>query len=552
MFHGYTWHMSLGWKLESPASWNIAWCDESKALVTVEDAAGNKAGASDVSWFFDEDGETNREGFLGMYAHNWAPAVGSQWVSVKGEVPVAVSRQDVTTEPVTVKLVKGVTVPVVLKGAGLTGKDGKPVDVKATLKVKDYEDDQDDEEKGKKLLNLELVTKQPLAFREFELQTVKDQPMISEYWGGGGDRGEKGYCWSNTLKIESLPEGELKVMVLYAKEPRLVKAVLDSRAALSGFGGGVGGKKAQPVENRKAGVGVNSAAVAAQPGAGKESIIKAALNEFAVKSDTMWMNGKKQDCPLQMFFDVRLEAKGAIRFGGRSDLMEQSLEMTDSTGKVLKPVVFDLSGLSQRKDRGVSYTVAEGKSMELASPGAEWVRVKGTLRVPMAGVKKSPVYEMPLEQRAEQHVPVPGMEEAGDDAGDVATAGDAPTCRVWLEKVDRKKNRQVEIMICLQVEDVPFDFDDFELVDDKGKSLEPHSSGGFGSTSDELSKWHRWLTIEKAADMKKLRFKLKYKTESNMVPVPVDVTVGLGGPVSRKADGAGKGGNAGNAGKGKH
>ena len=548
LFHGYSWQVLLGWKLESTAPWNIAWCDESKARVTVQDAAGNKAGASDVSWSFTEDWKTNREGSLRMYAHRWAPAMGARWIEMKGEVPMAVSCQDVSTEPVTVELVKGFSVPVVLKGAGLAGEDGKPVDVQATLKVKGYEDHQDDEEKGGKLLYLELSANQPLGFREFELQTVKDLPVIAESWNGGSYRGLNSYRWNKTLKMDMAPVGEVKVMVRYAQDPRLVKAVVDSRAALSGLGGGEGeaGKdRVLPGENRKAGPGgegARPAVPAAQPGLGGAPAVKAELAGFEIKSKTMWMNNVRQESPLNLFFRVKLETKGTAGFGGRSNLGEQSLEVTDSTGRVLAPAVFDLGWVSSETNNGVSAVVIDGNGSELASPGAEWVRVKGMLRVPMAGEKESPVYELPLVKGAEQHIPVPGMEETGENVGDVATAGDAPTCKLWLEEVTRKENGDVQVEVSLLVEGVPFYFDAFELIDDKGKSLDAYFSGGSSSRSDSRCEWSRRFTVRKAAEMKKLRVKLKYKTGAEMAPVPVDMTVGLGGPVPQKAAGGGKAG----------
>ena len=542
-----SWDVLLAWKVETPALWNIVWSEENKALVTVQDAAGNKAGASDVSWDFYNARESNKEGSLKMSSHCWLPAVGAQWVDVKGEVPFAVSRQDVMTEPVTVKLIKGFSVPVVLKGAGLAGEDGKPVDVKATLKVRDYESVG---EKDKKWMNLELSTNKPVGLRKVELQTAKGQPMYVEERIGGMNRSGDSCFWVNRLEIDSVPEGEVEVMIGYANEPQMVKAVVDSRVALSGFGNGKGS-----ADGEKARARMTPASVVAQPGSGKTPAVKAELEMLKIGSDFKWVNKVRQESPLQMSFHVRLEAKGPAGFGDRASLEEQNLEVTDSTGRVLSPAVFDLRCLSPETNNGVSRAVVGGKSSDLASPGAEWVRVKGTLRVPMVQMKESPVYELPLAKGSELHVPVPGLEENGDVGGDLATAGNAPICKLWLKKMNRSED-QAHLEICLQVEGGRFDFDGFELVDAEGKPLNVDSTGSGSSYDSNNNRWE-WqgdFTIRQAAEMQQLRVKVRYKEGEDLVPVPVpvDVTVGLGGPVSRKADGAGKGGNAGNAGKGKH
>ena len=545
LFHGRSWGMSLELKIEKPAGWKLVWCEENKARVTMEDSAGNKATDIFCSYFnWNEDDV----GSMNLSPHSWKPAAGAQWVRVKGEVPFVVSSQDAVSEPVTVKLVKGFSTPVMLKGAGLAGEDGKPVDVKATLKVKDY---LDAGEKGKKRVALELSAGGKLGFRELELQTTKGQPVIAESRGMGSSVIFGSCSWSKTLEMDEVPEGEVRVMVRYAGEPWQVMAVVDSRAALSGFGDQESGR-ILPGENGKPGkpgndpAGVAAGAVVVQSGSGKSPAVKAELDGFEIKGNTRWMANKvRQESPLNLVFKVRLETKGTAGFGGRSTLDEQSLEVTDSTGRALSPAVFDLGWLSPKTNNGVSRAVVVGKGPELASPGAEWVRVKGTLRVPMAGMKESPVYELPLVKGAEQHIPVPGMEETGENVGDVATAGDAPTCKLWLEKVDRKEDGEAGVEVALQVEGVPFDFDEFDLIDDKGKSLDAYSSGGSSSRGDSRCEWSRRFTVRKAAEMKKLRVKLKYKTEAEMAPVPVDMTVGLGGPVKEKvagAENAGKGG----------
>ena len=518
--------MELGLKIEKAAGWNLVWCEESKASVTMEDSFGNKAASVLCHSLYsnmDEDGS------LRFFARGWKPAVGSQWVQVKGAVPFVVSAQDAMSQPVAVKLVKGFSVPVMLKGAGLADENGKPVDVQATVTVEDYKDAG---EKGEKLLRVELSSDRELGFRSFELQTMKGQPLITEDVTVNGFM--VGSCsWSKkkTLQMSDVPEGEVRVMVKYAGVPRRVMAVVDARAALSGFGNGEGGAVGGNVQPE---AGKTFAAVAVQPGSSQEEpAVKVKLDGFDIRGSIIWENDVRKKSPPGLVFDVRLETTAPSSFGDQANFGEQSLEVTDSTGRVLKPAAFNLDRMDHKKGNGVNYVVVEGKGPELASRGAEWVRVKGTLRVPMARVKESPVYELPLEQGVERHVPVPGLEETGADAGDVATAGDAPTCKLWLEEVDRKAGDILNVKVSLRVDGVPFDLEDFELVDDKGAPLYVYFNG-CSCLSNSSEEWSRLFTVGKAVDMKQLRVKLKYKTRVDTVSVPIDMKVGLGGPVPEK------------------
>ena len=544
-----SWDASVGLKVENTSGCKLAWCEEDKARVTVEDSFGNKAGRVSCCWgtaAADDD-----SGIAFLVPHGWKPAVGSTWVRVKGEIPFAVFLRSAVSEPVTVKLVKDFSVPVVLKGAGLVGEDGKPLDVNAVLMVKDFVDAG---EKGKKQLTLELSVDRMLRWLGFELQTTDGQPVFVDNRGGGGPIMSSFLGnWSKTLQLDDGLGGEVRVVVRYAEKPRRMMAAIDSYASLSGFGGGdgrdAGGKKAAPGagRNSEAGEGsATSAAVAVHPGLGKEPAVNVNLESFDIMCDPV-LNNIRQDSPPQLIFRVRLESQEKVGFVGHAISGEQSLAVTDSTGCVLKPAVFDLNHAYQEKDNGAPYMFIEGKGPELASPGAEWIRVKGTLRVPMAQVKESPVYELPLVNGAELYVPVPVMEKTGDDAGDVAKAGDAPACKLGLEAVDRKAGDELAVKVSLRVDEVSFGLDGFELVDDKGKTIDAERNGSYSFSEGSRKEWGRRFIFRKVAGMKPLRVKLKYKAEPEMVSVPVDIKVGLGGPVPEKKAGAG---NA--AGDGKH
>ena len=115
--------------------WNIDWCEEEEACMTVSDSTGRKAPKVQfVSWVF-----VQQENRVRVFLPGWMPSARSQWVAVKGEVPFVVSCREAVTPPVVVKLAEGASVPLVLKEAAM-GKDGSPVDVNATLVVTRYID----------------------------------------------------------------------------------------------------------------------------------------------------------------------------------------------------------------------------------------------------------------------------------------------------------------------------------------------------------------------------------------------------------------------------
>ena len=86
--------------------------------------------------------------------------------------------------------------------------------------------------------------------------------------------------------------------------------------------------------------------------------------------------------------------------------------------------------MDQSRDRGISYMEIEGFAPSLPSPGAEWVRLKGLLRVPVALIMDSPVYVLPLRKGAS--VLIPFVRYVLWRYGDAECHGrkDKPHCRV--------------------------------------------------------------------------------------------------------------------------
>ena len=519
-----SWQMNLEFQLENRSDWRIAWYDEDKARVLMEDSCGGKG--SGTSFDKNDEWSVKETGSLRIDLRQWLPEAGARWLSVKGEIPFVVFRHEAVSDPVTVKLLKGFAVPVLLTGAGLTGEDGKPADVKATVQVSECREDMGED--GEKRLELSLVTDRPVGFQGVELQTLDGLPVSTAFRGRGNARKGGEYCWVQIWQIPSVPEGSIRVMVRYARNPQLVEAVVDARAALSGLD-----KRAPDCRVKTGGAGGGELPVA-PPVPGKP-FVRAELESLGIKSFIRWFRNVRHESPLQLVFQLRLETARPYGFRKQRESGTQKLDVTDSTGLVLPSAEFDLRWPRQQEAGDVCYAVVEGKSPALCAPGAEWVHLKGRLRVPVDQVRRSPVYELPLAKGAELHIPVPGLDMGGDDGNDVATLGDAVTCRLWFSSMDRLADHQVRLEVNLAVDKASFDWDGFELVDGKGDVL-PVESGGFGRAIRGMgSTWSSFLTFRNAENMENVRIRIKYKTDAEIVTVPVDVKVGLGGPLPQKA-----------------
>ena len=532
-FQSRDWSMKMEWKLENASSWDIAWCEGDKARVVAEDPEGRRS--ADRSYFYHHIWGSNREGRLSISFERWRPGAGAQWVRVKGKVLFAVSRHEAATAPVTVKLVDGCSVPLVLKGAGLAGDE----DIKATLTVEKFEEYGDGRWANMKL---GLKTNRPLGFRTFELRTMDGKPLKSVGFNESfTDLGKGLQVWGQERKMDAVPERELQVLVKYAAHPQLAWATVDSRATLSGVGD-VGNERKISTEGAKPcsgnigprGGAVPSSVASAPDGAGRERV-RAELCGISIGSRDEWDDGAYHETPEQFHFDTWLVVDKSFVFNMNSGVGEQSLEVTDSTGRVLSPAIFDLSKLwLQQTGREGIYVQVQGKSAALPSPGAEWVRLKGAFRVPVSKMGASPVYELPLKKGAKLDIPVPGESEAVECDGDVANAGAARTCQLSLDKLTWKTDREAELEVNLLVEGMPFDFDEFELLDAEGKPLDASRHGGGGGSGNNSRSWHSVYRVDNAGDMKLLRVRLKYRAGMDMENVPVDVTFDLSGSIPRK------------------
>ena len=522
------WRMRLGGVVAVPSGWEIDWVGDELMGVAVEDSTGRKASrAKCYSSSFDR-----KTAHLLVEPQDWLPSAGTQWVEVKGELPLVISCREAVSEPVALKLEKGASVPLVLKGAGI-GKDGKARDVRVKLVIRKYGDaalGREWEGENKKMLEVEVDADEPLGIRDFVLQAVDGTPVAAEMCG-----------WSTLgreWKIDPVMEGKLQVAVRYSQHLQRCKALIDGRASLAGFREGKTGKGRGP------GSGFSETGYSAMKSGGissSEGGLPVDESRPSVEAEVTRLIVERVDAEeagedvMQMVFEIELTSKTAAVFGGGADMREQSLEVTDSTGRVLSPAMFDLTWLkSWNLEKGQAMISLCGTSPEPASPGAEWIRIRGTLHVPVGVKRESPVYELPLQKGAELQIPVPGMSDSGEEGDDVAAAGDVPVCRLKLEGVKEQGNGDLHAQVSLQVEGVPFDLECFEVVDDKGLPLKNAVSAGVGASMGPLGQERFWLQRFKfkgGADTERLHVRLKYRADAETVAVPVDCTIGPGGPL---------------------
>lgn len=522
------WNMMLKWEVLETPGWRIDWCEGELARVTMEDSAGGKV--RDARSHFRD---AARKKDLMASPGDWLPAPGAQWIKVKGEIPFVVSCQEAMTDPVTVKLEKGISVPVVLKRAGI-GKDGRAEDVKATVIVEEVTKPGGigkSGEQSKKMLGFRVEVPTPAGIRGVELQTMDGMPVGTK---NHYDMGMMNWVWT----MKPVEDERLQVSVRYSRDLQRYRAVIDDKVSLSGFfSGGDGHDSHDGVKTRETAYSARAIPVKLSPG----GIVPAAKGEQSVMAELAGMSIESSAVPwagpgpARTGFEVKLEVKRPAVFGEIADMEKQSLEVTDSTGHVLEPAVFNLAWLNSRPtEKGTDLVFINGESPESASPGAEWLRVKGTLHVPVAVVQNGPVYELPLQKTAELEIPVPGMPDYSGNGHDVAAPGALLVCLLGVKDVEEQENGDIRVMVSLESEGVLLDLDCFELVDGNGiplKDIEFFPIICSLQLRENKWSWRQNFKIKNASGTEKLRVLLKYKGSKETVKVPVDFMVGLRGPL---------------------
>lgn len=263
--------------------------------------------------------------------------------------------------------------------------------------------------------------------------------------------------------------------------------------------------------------------------------VKAVFVSVGMEKGHVWIDGEPQETSLQLKFGVKFSVKEPLGFFLQSHGAIQYLEATDSTGRKLAPVEFEMGDIYPQSEDGMVQTIIKGTAGEPASHAASWVRLKGVFRVPVSRSVKSPVYELPLEEGAEMHAPLPGNNDR-EEGGDIVLSESAPAARLFLKECrssERNGKKVMDVELGLKVESL-FDLDRFEIVDEKDETLETDSMGGGCSWGPSSREWTKCLRFEDPGNLKKLRFRMIYKVPLEPAVVPVDVRMGMRGEIRDK------------------
>lgn len=234
---------------------------------------------------------------------------------------------------------------------------------------------------------------------------------------------------------------------------------------------------------------------------------------------------------VKLSFALNFGVAEPFDLNGNGQAGGQSLEAEDSTGRKLGAVTFDVWNLHTRKRGKIRVTMLKGECPELPSPETEWIRLHGTLRLPVTREVPSPVYDFSLSEGAVSFpVTLAGPEEEPQEcAGDLAVAGDAGTEELSV-KVARRMGEKwlLEAMLW---NDKGYRITSWELMDGDGKPLKADFVSGIISRDSGRSGTGQSMAVDAGTDLGKLKIRLYRKEDMGTVPLPVDMKMGLDGTV---------------------
>lgn len=229
----------------------------------------------------------------------------------------------------------------------------------------------------------------------------------------------------------------------------------------------------------------------------------------------------------KLIFGAMLSVPSPLNFESDDKVQEQVLTAEDSTGKKLGVVTFNLGFLGDPSRESVNKVVVYGECPRLPAVDAAWVRLRGTLRVPVARDRETPLYEFPLEEKeVKKDVPLSPYAER-EQKGDIIVAEEEPACE-WMVSLAERKGEEFTVRVSLGSEH-RFMIDEWQLFDGKGRKIDSSVLSFFGSVSENFQEDGYVLQFPYQGELPVLKVKLLYKQHVDIVTVPVDVRIGLGG-----------------------
>lgn len=273
--------------------------------------------------------------------------------------------------------------------------------------------------------------------------------------------------------------------------------------------------------------------------AAEENPVKVGVRRVAWEPHLMWYTSGEEDLgdfketEPELGVLLMLSVREPLCFPENANGGKQVLDLLDSSGRKLAPVMFDVEQLFQQQKKGVAYTFIAGTLKEGPEPDISWLRLKGELKIPLARLQESPVYELAFQPRAQMDVLLPRgntEEEAGN--GDIVVGEDDSAGKLSLhecETFEKEGKKMAQVKISLNLESL-FELAEFQILNDRNEVLETTCrwwEGGFFLSS--YSK--RVLEFEAPEDIRKLRIRLLYRVRQKTVTVPVDIKFGMRGEI---------------------
>lgn len=213
--------------VETSSPWKVAYGGESGFKLALTDSEGNSP--AEMSCDYSEGSSWQRNGRAGtvfLRARSWLPSEEAGWVEARGELPFIMYRSSAVSESAVLKpAVKGFSVPLVLKNAGLDGADVK-------VELKGHYDGKDGGGKTC-VLRLGVYSAVPFGFLDLELSSRDGAPLLAENYGSTSGSSAKSHSWHRFFRMDEREE-EIKVAVKYAAGLRKVMVPVHIRCGLFG------------------------------------------------------------------------------------------------------------------------------------------------------------------------------------------------------------------------------------------------------------------------------------------------------------------------------
>lgn len=221
------WSFSMKLKvMEVSPSWKVVDVEESGARLALADSEGSSLAGPRFSYSSSRSSEQPRwAGTVCLETDSWLPSEGAGWVEARGEIPFIMSSDSAVSESVALKVtVKDCSVPLVLRNAGMGGKD-------VTVELKGfYEKGADGGEAH--ILRVGMSSSVPLGFLGFELCSPDGAPLLAENYGSSSGRSRKHYDWEWHFRMQDDKMEELKVSVKYAAGLKKIMVPVNVRCGM--------------------------------------------------------------------------------------------------------------------------------------------------------------------------------------------------------------------------------------------------------------------------------------------------------------------------------